>query len=197
MKFETVTLTRQQAARAEIDTAIELLFEGGSPVAIDVLAWAAVEMMRGIAEHRGLDTFHGRIEERVRPEYLKEWRRIHKEHYNFFKHADRDPDRVADSFRPEATTYALFGACMDYDTLFNCQTLAMMSYGAWFLARHPTFVLPEYADQFAPFADHLDDPAGRSFRDSLLTVASLYRSAKRNPDVVSGALTKMGARFEP
>lgn len=71
-QFERVTITRQQAARQEIDTAIELLFDDGSPVAIEVLTWAAVEMMRGIAEHRDVETFQAKMEMRVVPDFLKE-----------------------------------------------------------------------------------------------------------------------------
>jgi hypothetical protein len=196
MLFDKTTVTRQQAARAEIDTAIELLFYSGSPIAIDVLTWAAVEMMRGIAEHRQLQTFQSMIEERIKPEGLKEWRRIQKEHYNFFKHADRDPSRESDNFMPEATTYSLFGAAVDYQVVFGQLTFAMLSYIAWFMARHPNFVLPPFSEMTTAFARHLGHPQDKPLRESLVEVATLYRDAKARPYLLEQLAESVGERFE-
>lgn len=196
--FERLTVTRQQAARAEIDTAIELLFDGGSPVAIELLTWASVEMMRGLAEHRQLQTFQGSLEDRVKPEMLKEWREILKGHYNFFKHGDRDPERVSHDFMPEAVTYPLFGACVDYQTIYGRSTFAMMNYTAWFMARHPSYVAPEVAEAVSSIGSQLGHPEGRPFRASLDQVAENYRDGKRRPSLVSNMLkSQMGERFEP
>ena len=196
--FDRITVTRRQAARAEIDTAIELLFDDGAPVAIEVLTWAAVEMMRGLAEHRQLQTFQATIEERVKPEALKRWREILKGHYNFFKHGDRDPERISEDFMPEATTYPLFGACVDYQTIFGRSTFAMMSYMSWFMARHPAILVPEASDLAADFAAHLDHPEEKPFRQSLKRVAENCKDAKRRPWLVKEMLAgTLGDRFEP
>lgn len=197
-EFERVTITRQQAARQEIETAIELLFDDGSPVAIEVLTWAAVEMMRGIAEHRGIETFQAKMEISVVPKHLREWRQIMKGHYNYFKHGDRDPERVADEFRPEAVTFSLFGACNDYQALFGKTTLAMYFYVAWFLGRHPDTLMSEARELPSKIAEHLDHPQDKPYRESLKQVSELYQSAKRQPRLVLKMLgDSLGDGFEP
>jgi hypothetical protein len=196
-RFEKVSITRRAAARAEIDTAIELLFDDREPVAIHVLTWAAVEMMRGIAESRGQITFQASMEDRIKSQFLGQWRKILKTHYNFFKHADRDPDSIAEDFMPEATTYPLFGACVDYQTIFGASTLAMMSYMSWFMARHPKFMKPQVAAQVSALATHLDYPDGKPFRESLREVAENYHRAKLSPSIVAAGLQGLGSQFEP
>lgn len=191
-KFERVTITRQQAARQEIDTAIELLLDGGSPVAIEVLTWAAVEMMRGIAKHQGVETFQAKMEASVRPEYLKEWREILKGHYNYFKHGDRDPERVASEFMPEGITYPLFGACCDYQAIFGKLTLAMLVYIGWFFARHPGVLKQDKKDLSASLAGHINHPQNKPYGQSLEEVSEIYKLARQHPEIFVRGLGNEG-----
>jgi hypothetical protein len=140
--FDELQITRQSAARQQIDTAIELFLANQDPVSINVLTWAAVEMLRGVATARGVETFNAMLEDRIKPEYLKEWRSVLKGHYNFFRHSDRDPERIITDFRPEATTWALFGACHDYVRIYGTRSLAMLVFQQWFLCRHPKLAMP-------------------------------------------------------
>ena len=184
------------APRAEIDTAIELLFKGGAPVAINVLTWAAVDVLRGVAESLGVRTFQGTLEERIKPEALREWRRIMRNHHNFFKHADRDPDATAQDFMPEATTYPLFGVCADYQSIYQAATFPMLAYMSWFMARHPSFMLPDVAEQVASLSENLDHPEGKPFEASLRRVAENYTLALQHPEILEAFAAQMGTRFE-
>ncbi|WP_156807948.1 hypothetical protein [Henriciella marina] len=67
-----------------------------------------------LAKHRGVSVaaFDGLI----KPEFRKEWRRIHNETYNFLKHADRDPESSIGLHDLPGTNRLL--------TLLNCQTFS-------------------------------------------------------------------------
>jgi hypothetical protein len=127
------TLTRRQVARQEIETAIGLVFGGGSLVCANLLAWAAVDVLRGVAHARKVETYFDRLETMVRPEKLVEFRRLIRDHYTFAKHADRDPERVVENFNGETVNLVLLGATEDYPTLYGQQTLPMMLFKTWFL----------------------------------------------------------------
>jgi hypothetical protein len=89
------------AARRQLRTAITLWFNGGDPVSVHTLAFAAYEIIHAISEKRDPSRrdllFDSAL---VKDEYRKEFNAMLKRHANFFKHANRDGDSVID-FNPE------------------------------------------------------------------------------------------------
>jgi hypothetical protein len=151
-------LTRREIARRQIETAIDLLFAGGDPVTINLIAWAAVDQLRGMLDHAGKQSLLGRLDERIRPEKLGRWYRSLKRHYNFAKHSDRDPEGVINDFRPEAALWAIYIAASDYIAAFGKMTVKMMVYRTWFEARYPHILLGEGQARAQRNADLLRDP---------------------------------------
>jgi len=139
----TQILTRRQVARQEIETAIALVFSGGSLVCANLLAWAAVDVLRGVAHSKDVQTYFDRMETMVRAEKLVEFRRLIRDHYTFAKHADRDPERVVENFNGETVNLVLLGATEDYPMLYGQQTLPMMLFKTWFLKRNMNLLTPE------------------------------------------------------
>src|SRR3954447_21828987 len=90
-------LTKVEAARRQLRTAIELWFAEGDPVSIHTLAFAAYEIFHFISKKRNPSrrdlVFDSRI---VKDKYRKQWNDIIKREANFFKHADRDADGTID-----------------------------------------------------------------------------------------------------
>jgi hypothetical protein len=104
-------ISKLDAAREQIRTAILIWFNEGSTIAIHTLAAAAHEIVHALYVKKGLvdlllDT------DLVKPQYRSYWIGKVREDANFFKHADRDPDALLefDPFVSEAhIVFALLG----------------------------------------------------------------------------------------
>src|SRR6266516_1903612 len=95
-----LTISKLDAARRQLQTAITLWFSEGDPVSIHTLAFAAYEVIHWISKRRNphrrdllLDSDH------IKEEYRKDWNVFIRKHANFFKHSDRDGDATIE-FRP-------------------------------------------------------------------------------------------------
>jgi hypothetical protein len=100
MSDATVRVDKLDAARRQLQTAITLWFDDGDPVSVHTLAFAAYEIIHIISKKRDphrrdllLDTLV------IKDEYQGYWNKQLREDANFFKHADRDPDKVIE-FNP-------------------------------------------------------------------------------------------------
>jgi hypothetical protein len=123
-------INRQKALREQIDAAIRLLLEDNAYVSANLLAWAAIDVLRDICKVEGKLTLANKIDEIIKPEHMNEWYSHQKEHYNFSKHANIDPYKVM-LFNPKTVYFAVFRACIDYEQLFNKQSLPMILFKSW------------------------------------------------------------------
>lgn len=133
-----MTISKLDAVKRQVETALHLYFLSRDPVSIYTLAHAAYQILVDLNKHRG-----GRamlMEDMVtiyaRPNHKKEvYAKIH-EAENFFKHANRDPEDTID-FSPDASETVLWEACLKYSELSGEQTPIMQAMNGWFQARHP------------------------------------------------------------
>ncbi len=88
---EKVQVSKLEAARRQLDCAIQLWFLDGDEVSIHTLAVAAHQIIHDIKQRKGVSAELLYDYGRVKKEYRKEWQRVLKQHANFFKHADNDP----------------------------------------------------------------------------------------------------------
>jgi hypothetical protein len=141
-------------------------------------------MLRGVAEAKEIQTFHGTLEERVQSERVKEWRNILKSHYNYFKHADRDPERFIEDFSPDATTWALFAAQVDYYTIYKKRTWPMLVYHIWFLCRYPSIVYDEGKEFVELLSRGLNFPEGKPLREAVAEASKMIENGRKNPEIL-------------
>jgi hypothetical protein len=107
--------TKLQAAERQLRVAIRLFFERRDLVAIHTLAAAAQEVLRDLGCPRGIKSiFKG--SDLIRPEYKDELAHRFNEAQNFFKHADRDPDKEL-KFYYKTTKFYLLDAALLYNEL--------------------------------------------------------------------------------
>ncbi|QIK78440.1 hypothetical protein G7077_05510 [Sphingomonas piscis] len=170
-----IELTRRKVVREEIESSIEIILEEGSAVASHVLAWAAVDVLRGVAAARQEQTFLELLEAMVRPEMLKTWRALLRQNYNFSKHADIDPDKVIEGFDPELTNMTLLAAIEDYGRTYQQLTIPMYLFRGWLLAKSPHLLKEGAREDLIPHADQIFGKAA-----SFSAVQSLYRELKRD-----------------
>jgi|GEM_PF-6142209 len=181
--FETVPTGRRQVAREEIETAIKLLFSGGSQIAATILAWAAVDVLRGLAEAAGKETLRQRTEDGIKPEYLTRWRDIERKSYNFFKHADKDPSDEL-QFRPEALSFVLLYAVGDYGTIYGQNTILMRIYLAWFMSRYPDAFLPGLPGQVETFRELFKFQNEQPFSQSLAAATQFLKDFEEHKEFI-------------
>lgn len=105
-----INITKLDAAKRQLETAIRLYFHNEDPVSIHTLVSAAYNIVRDVYRKRGgppmfiKDDF---IEVYVKAEYQNEMRKKLNEPENFFKHADRDHVEAID-FNPRASEFMIF-----------------------------------------------------------------------------------------
>jgi len=99
---DTIKVSKLDAARRQLKTAIVLWFEDGDPVSIHTLAFAAYEIVHVVSKKRNRQRdllFDSRL---IKDEGKTSWSLLLKSSANFFKHARNDADKTLE-FRPSLT----------------------------------------------------------------------------------------------
>jgi hypothetical protein len=103
MNYETIRISKLEAARRQLRTAITLWFTGGDSVAIHSLAFAAYEILHAISEKRDPNRMDLIFDSAwIKDEHRRDWNQVIRKDANFFKHADRDGDSVIE-FKPQTS----------------------------------------------------------------------------------------------
>jgi len=95
------------AAQRQLRTAVKMFFDDGDDVSIRTLVAAARQILLDLLKRRGRSSrFQEGLQDLLTPEGLAVFRQAIAEPENFFKHANRDPDRELE-FNPESTSFML------------------------------------------------------------------------------------------
>ena len=133
-------LSKIEAARRQIDSAIRMLFMNEDPVSIHTIAAAADRILRNIAETKGNIDAHVRFKDLIKPGMEKEFWFYMNRASNFLKHADKDPDSIYDDFNEESNDWILLIACYYYRDLGHTLTPEMHSLAYWMMLIHPNII---------------------------------------------------------
>ena len=136
--MKQIKISKLDAARRQLLTAIRLYFNHGDIVSTHTLAAAAFKITCNICDKDPSlsDSLTDWVEALVKPENKKEfWKKYH-ETSNFFKHADHDPDS-AHEFYPEQTENILFHAVYQYRNLTGEWSPEIRLFSTWYMIRHP------------------------------------------------------------
>lgn len=110
MSKNTIRISKLDAGRRQLRTAITLWFNGGDPVAIHTLAFAAYEVLHYLSQKRDPSRQDLIFDSAwVKTEFRRHWNQKVRKEANFFKHADRDGDSVIE-FDPSFSEYFLLFA---------------------------------------------------------------------------------------
>ena len=97
----TISVSKIEAARRQLGTALDLWFSDGDPVSVHTLAFAAYDIIHAVSKKRNPNRrdllFDSR---RIKDEGRSEWSILLKTPSGFFKHARNDPEGTID-FAPE------------------------------------------------------------------------------------------------
>ncbi len=87
------SISKLEAASRQLDTAISLWFSNSDIIPIHTLACSAYQIIHDINKKKGYrDLLYDSVV--VKDDYRRDMVNLLKDHYNFFKHAEKDPDRL-------------------------------------------------------------------------------------------------------
>lgn len=138
-------ISKLDAAKRQLETAIRIYFYSGDPVSIHTLTAAAYNVIRDINKQRGGAKLFAKeaFMDYVKEGHEKEVRELINKAENFFKHADRDHDSTIE-FNSAQSELLMFEACSVYGKLSSEFPPLFKLYQGWFIATHEHwFKFPE------------------------------------------------------
>ncbi len=130
-----MNIVKLDAASRLLDTAIRLFFAGDDAVAVHSLAAAAANVFSDLADHRHTgDSWRARLREDSKLS-AREVKEILNRAWNFFKHADRDPEGTL-QFDEIDSEHLMFVAVLECGDL-AATTCCMQAFQLWYIAAHP------------------------------------------------------------
>lgn len=131
MASPKIQVSKLDAARRQLETAVRLYFAEADPISIHTLTSAAYQLLADINRRiGGAPMLREQIPTWVRSDATAEARRKLAEAENFFKHADRDPESVLE-FNPNATWLSLYDGCRKYQELANESVPLLVAFDLW------------------------------------------------------------------
>ena len=128
----TLTVSKLDAARRQLETGTRLYFSEGDPVSVHTLVAAAYQVLSDVNRARGgTPMLKEQIPSWVRPGASAEARRKLNEAANFFKHADQDHESTLE-FGQRSTELLLYDAVRKYRELTGELVPVLGVYEAWF-----------------------------------------------------------------
>lgn len=134
-----VKISKIDAARPQLRTAVRLFIQGGDPVSLHTLTAAAHELLRNLLRAQGLEASAIKDNPLVRPGKRQDFLRMINEAENFFKHADKDPDAILE-FNPQLTHPFLFDAVIMYERATGRKLKEGVIFATWYMVQYPDVV---------------------------------------------------------
>lgn len=130
-----IGISKLDASKRELDHAIRLFFSYGDFVVIHLTISASKTILYDLGKKSGIVSFKDEMKKLVKPEKWNGLLKILNEPYNFFKHADKDSDKLL-KFNPEVSEYEIWDAINIYQSLTKEITGLMLSFRCWFYLKH-------------------------------------------------------------
>jgi hypothetical protein len=147
-KAPTLTVTKLEAGRRQLQTAIKLWFADGDPVSIHTLAYAAYEIIHVVSKKRNPSRrqllFDNAL---VRKDKQREWADIVKKHANWFKHARNDAEGSME-FNSAISEIFLLYSIFGLDFCGEQRADEELAFIWWFTIHHPELLGEEGRIQF-------------------------------------------------
>lgn len=134
-QVKKIHISKIDAAKRQLETAITLYFRSGDPVSIHTLTAAGYDILHGLSKTRGIKPFVKNTD-MIRDEKKKKYLDMVNEAQNFFKHADRDTDKLYE-FRPATTEFLIWDACQMYQQITTEIPKLMYIFNFWFFINNP------------------------------------------------------------
>ena len=171
-------VTKNEAARRQIDAAILMLFRNDDPLAVHTVAMAGFQILRDLAKRRGLKHT---LDSMIRPGREKEFWGEFNNPANFLKHADRDPNGVLSPISDDTNDKLLVIACTYYELLGNVWTLEMGVLMSWYMSLHPNLLSNSVDPEMVCLVDEESDIQFLARNEQLATGLMKLQWAREQP----------------
>jgi hypothetical protein len=181
MNSGKIKISKLKAARRQLETAIRIYFDDGDPVSIHTLAAASLEILKSLDKQGpNTGTIFDDVKQRINPEFHKQFEIALKSPQNFFKHADRDAEKVLE-FNLDLPEIFLWEAALKYGELAQEMTLELAAYKGWFTIQNPGVIKKEFRKQYAiPELGNLFGPNQRAeFFENFARVVAKQKLPKK------------------
>ena len=168
-----IIINKIDAARSQLDTAIQLWFQGADPVSIHTLVYAACEIIHVVSKKRGRTETLIFDNDRIRPEAKELWYKLTRRPATFFKHASRDPNAEIE-FRPEDSEFFIAMSIHGLSLGNIPPTVFTSAYMAWLGLNRPDLL--EIAGQ--AFFENLSDVKQKDAMRKIPKIEFLQRFIK-------------------
>jgi hypothetical protein len=133
-------IDRKQGLRHILHSAIRMLLDGEDAFAINVLSQSADKVLIDLLKHNKIDD-PALFEDRIVPEHRKEFFRMHRQTFNFLKHAKEDPDGTLPVYDlVSSNELLLFVNVLRFKALYTEITTHMQTLFALAAILHPTLI---------------------------------------------------------
>jgi hypothetical protein len=174
-----ITVTKIDAAKFQLATAINLFFEQKDPISIHTLTSAALQILHdhfpnkdAVWDNNLMLHYHSIY---VKDGCQKEWRIITQEPANFFKHANSDLKNEL-KFNTEITTFHIFEAirCLRIIEGEEFQfSPEFKVYFSWFILNYPNLIKDKDMQQFLT----IENPPDHNNLEQFRIVLSLLKQS--------------------
>lgn len=133
-------ISKLDAAKRQLETAIALWFDDGDAVSTHALAYAAYEIIHTISKKRDPNRAALLFDTPViKDEYRKDFAIWLKRHANFFKHGDRDGEAIIE-FHPILTELYIQFALLGLELLGEPKSATASAYLWWGYIHRPNWL---------------------------------------------------------
>lgn len=162
-------LNKIDCASRQIETAIDLSLKNMDSISIHTLAYAAFRIIEDLCGHKNVETQARTFYERLKSTGMES--RIAGSCFsnaaNFFKHADKDPQKIFEDFEPKFSDLLLFMAIENLRKIEAPISNNMEAYIRWFII----YILGQDESQYNSMGLSLN----KAFWDQLSDKAYDYR----------------------
>lgn len=148
MNKEKLRISKIDAARRQLDCAIELWFLDKDEASIHTLAAAAYQIIHDLKEHRGITRDLLYDSAMIKDEYRSKWINVLKRPVNFFKHANNDPEGTIE-FSPFGNIVFIMFSAGGLRLLGEQSSYAVNALILWLTVHEPDLITAEYRKLFA------------------------------------------------
>src|SRR4030042_3148301 len=139
-------LNKQDVAKRQLVTAIQLFFANSDPVSVYTLAANAWEVIDVLCSNNDIDSISDQSRKHTPKEKDLKRDYVISPYRNFFKHADRDADECLDGFDDQKCDSVIFLGVEDYIRLNKKSPLEFQVFQLWYLSVHVAQVAEEALD---------------------------------------------------
>ncbi len=136
MMERVLKISKLEAAKRQLETAINLYFSDGDPISIHTLTSAGYNIIRDVSKKQGRSLIVKDLAvEHAKPEFRDMVKRELNRAENFFKHGERDYAHTLD-FRPIQSEVLIFDACLAYQALTDELLPSFLLFRGWFIVNN-------------------------------------------------------------